>query len=145
MKQNRIKCYETSKIRSYIVDVVSFVGFKHFKVMETAECTLGLALRLNKAIMYSSKKTPENLSCVILYTYIYVTHYNPFSWYLRSPLAYHPLIVKSPLHVSHNIPYYTDFKMINITHMISILNSVFTVVHYATRWTKLDITYICFN
>jgi multisubunit Na+/H+ antiporter MnhF subunit len=28
---------------------------------------------------------------------------------------------------------YKNFKMINITYMISILNSVFTVVFYATR------------
>jgi hypothetical protein len=35
--------------------------------------------------------------------------------------------------------------MINITHMIYILNSVFTVVFYATRCTKLDITCIRFE
>jgi hypothetical protein len=35
--------------------------------------------------------------------------------------------------------------MINLTHMISILISVFTVVVYATRWTKLDIFCICFE
>jgi hypothetical protein len=29
--------------------------------------------------------------------------------------------------------------------MIFILNSVFNVVFYAMRWTKLDITYICFK
>jgi hypothetical protein len=28
---------------------------------------------------------------------------------------------------------YKNFKMINITYMISILNSIFTVVFYATR------------
>jgi hypothetical protein len=29
--------------------------------------------------------------------------------------------------------------------MISILNSIFTVVFYVTRWVKLDLTYICFE
>jgi hypothetical protein len=29
--------------------------------------------------------------------------------------------------------------------MISILNSVFTIVFYPTRWTKLDPTCICFE
>jgi hypothetical protein len=28
--------------------------------------------------------------------------------------------------------------MINLTHMITILNSVFTILSYVTRWTKLD-------
>jgi hypothetical protein len=32
--------------------------------------------------------------------------------------------------------------MINLTHMISIFNSVFTIVFYTTRWTKLDIACI---
>jgi hypothetical protein len=35
--------------------------------------------------------------------------------------------------------------MINLTHIISILNSIFTVVVYVTRWTKLDIDCICFE
>jgi hypothetical protein len=35
--------------------------------------------------------------------------------------------------------------MINITHMIYILNVVFTVVLYVTRWTKQDPTYIYFK
>jgi hypothetical protein len=35
--------------------------------------------------------------------------------------------------------------MINLTHTISILNSVFTVVFYATRWTKLDTDCIYFE
>jgi hypothetical protein len=35
--------------------------------------------------------------------------------------------------------------MINLTHMISILNSIFIHVFYAMRWTKLDIACICFN
>jgi hypothetical protein len=29
--------------------------------------------------------------------------------------------------------------------MISILNSIFIAVFYATRWIKLDISYICFE
>jgi hypothetical protein len=29
--------------------------------------------------------------------------------------------------------------MINLTHMISILNFVFTIVFYTVRWTKLDL------
>jgi hypothetical protein len=39
---------------------------------------------------------------------------------------------------------YKNFKMINITYMISILNSVLTVVFYAMRWTKQDHICICF-
>jgi hypothetical protein len=35
--------------------------------------------------------------------------------------------------------------MINLTHMISILNSIFIIVFYAMRRTKLDLTYICFE
>jgi hypothetical protein len=35
--------------------------------------------------------------------------------------------------------------MINLTHMISILNSVFTVVFYVRKRTKLDTAYICFE
>jgi hypothetical protein len=38
---------------------------------------------------------------------------------------------------------YKNFKMINITYMISILNFVFTGVFYATRWTKQD--HICIS
>jgi hypothetical protein len=40
---------------------------------------------------------------------------------------------------------YKNFKMINITYMISILNSVFTVVFYMMRWTKQDHIYICYE
>jgi hypothetical protein len=36
---------------------------------------------------------------------------------------------------------YKNFKIINITYMIFILNSVFTVVFYATRQIKQD--HIC--
>jgi hypothetical protein len=35
--------------------------------------------------------------------------------------------------------------MINLTYRISILNSIFTVVFYVTRWTKQDHTYIYFE
>jgi hypothetical protein len=35
--------------------------------------------------------------------------------------------------------------MINLIHMICILNFVFTVVFYVTRWKKLDHTYIYFE
>jgi hypothetical protein len=31
---------------------------------------------------------------------------------------------------------YKNFKMVNLIHMIYILNSVFTIVFYAMRWTK---------
>jgi hypothetical protein len=31
---------------------------------------------------------------------------------------------------------YKNFKMINITYMISILNYGFTIMFYMTRWTK---------
>jgi hypothetical protein len=40
---------------------------------------------------------------------------------------------------------YKNFKMINISYMICILNFVFTVVIYATRWTKHDHICICFE
>jgi hypothetical protein len=33
--------------------------------------------------------------------------------------------------------------MINLTHIISILNFIFTVMIYAVKWLKLDLTYIC--
>jgi hypothetical protein len=35
--------------------------------------------------------------------------------------------------------------MINLTHMISILNYVFTIIFYVVRWPKLNTTYICFE
>jgi hypothetical protein len=35
--------------------------------------------------------------------------------------------------------------MINLTHKIFILNSVFTIIFYPMRWTKLDPTCICFE
>jgi hypothetical protein len=35
--------------------------------------------------------------------------------------------------------------MINLTHMMSILNSIFTIAFYVMRWAKLDLTYICFE
>jgi hypothetical protein len=39
------------------------------------------------------------------------------------------------IHISCHITIikYTNFKMINLIHMISILNSVFTIVFYTTR------------
>jgi hypothetical protein len=37
------------------------------------------------------------------------------------------------------------FKMIYLTRMISIQNSIFTAVFYAVRWTKLDLTCIYFQ
>jgi hypothetical protein len=38
-----------------------------------------------------------------------------------------------------------DLKIIYPTHMISILNFVFTIVFYPMRWTKLYHTCICFE
>jgi hypothetical protein len=38
-----------------------------------------------------------------------------------------------------------NFNIIYLTHMIFILNFVFTIVFYATRWIKLDLTCICFQ
>jgi hypothetical protein len=35
--------------------------------------------------------------------------------------------------------------MINLTHIVSILNFVFTIVVYVASWTKLDLTCICFK
>jgi hypothetical protein len=40
---------------------------------------------------------------------------------------------------------YKNFKMINITYMISISNFIFIVVFYATRWAKQDHICICFE
>jgi hypothetical protein len=47
--------------------------------------------------------------------------------------------------MSHQQYEIQNFKMINLIHMISILNSVFTIVLYAMRWTKQDLIYICFK
>jgi hypothetical protein len=38
-----------------------------------------------------------------------------------------------------------NFKIINLTHKIFVLNSVFIVVFYAMRLTKQDSTCICFK
>jgi hypothetical protein len=35
--------------------------------------------------------------------------------------------------------------MINLTYMISILNFIFIIVFYVTRWIKLDLVCICFE
>jgi hypothetical protein len=40
---------------------------------------------------------------------------------------------------------YKNLKIINLIHMISILNSVFTIMLYVMRRTKQDIIYICFE
>jgi hypothetical protein len=40
---------------------------------------------------------------------------------------------------------YKNFKMINLIHMISILNSIFTIVFYATSLTKQDLICIWFE
>jgi hypothetical protein len=40
---------------------------------------------------------------------------------------------------------YKNFKMINITYVVSIFNFVFTVVFYAMIWTKQDHICICFK
>jgi hypothetical protein len=47
--------------------------------------------------------------------------------------------------MQHNLAYYRNFKMINLTHMISILNYVFTVVSYVTRRIKLNTVCIYFK
>jgi hypothetical protein len=46
-------------------------------------------------------------------------------------VVYHSIIAK-----------YKKIKMINLIHMISILNSIF---FYTTRGTKQDLIYICFK
>jgi hypothetical protein len=38
-----------------------------------------------------------------------------------------------------------NFKIMYLTYMISILNFIFNIVFYPTRWIKLDHTYICFK
>jgi hypothetical protein len=40
---------------------------------------------------------------------------------------------------------YKNFKMINLIHMIFILNSIFTIVLYVTRWVKQDLICIYFE
>jgi hypothetical protein len=40
---------------------------------------------------------------------------------------------------------YKNFKMINLIHIVSILNFVFTIVFYTTGWTKQDLICICFK
>jgi hypothetical protein len=40
---------------------------------------------------------------------------------------------------------YKNFEMINTIYMISILNYIFIVVFYTTRWTKQDHICICFK
>jgi hypothetical protein len=40
---------------------------------------------------------------------------------------------------------YENFKMINLIHMISILNSVFAIAFYMTSLTKQDLICICFE
>jgi hypothetical protein len=40
---------------------------------------------------------------------------------------------------------YKNFKMINLIHMISILNYVFTIMLYMMRCIKQDLICICFE
>jgi hypothetical protein len=40
---------------------------------------------------------------------------------------------------------YKNFKMINLIHMISILNYAFTIVFHTMRWTKQYLICICFK
>jgi hypothetical protein len=51
------------------------------------------------------------------------------------------------IHISCHITttMYKNFKMINLIQIIYILNSVSTIVFYATRWTKQDLICICFE
>jgi hypothetical protein len=50
-------------------------------------------------------------------------------------------------HINYHITTmkHKNFKMINLLYMVSILNSVFTIVLYVTRWTKQDLIYIFFE
>jgi hypothetical protein len=49
------------------------------------------------------------------------------------------------IHITYHITIikYKNFKMTNLIYMISILNSIFTIVLYETRWIKQDLIYIC--
>jgi hypothetical protein len=51
------------------------------------------------------------------------------------------------VHISSHITttQYKNFKMINLTHMVSILNSIFTIVFYVSRWMKQDLICIWFE
>jgi hypothetical protein len=83
-------------------------------------------------------------------------------WYCRDtvlhcpPHLHHYFVLRDCCHIIHqlsnhhyimpyNLVWYKNFKMINLIHMISILNFIFIVVFYATRWTKLDHVFICFD
>jgi hypothetical protein len=50
-----------------------------------------------------------------------------------------------PSSISCHIIVHEKIKIIYLTHIVSILNFIFTVVFYPTRLTKLDNTYICFD
>jgi hypothetical protein len=79
--------------------------------------------------------TPSKESFIPIFIW---PHYNSFSWYARC--SHH----QQPHHYIHTILYSKKIKIINLTYMISILNSIFTVVFYAMRWIKLDPTCTCF-
>jgi hypothetical protein len=51
------------------------------------------------------------------------------------------------VHISCHITItkYKNFKIINLIHMISILNSIFTIVFYVMRLTKQDLLCIFFE
>jgi hypothetical protein len=105
-------------------------------------------------MLWASLHDKESIIC-ILFTYIRMTHYKSFSAILLTckvfisstncQMTHHPQLSNYHYIMPYNLTWYIFFKMINLTHMISIFNSVFTVVFYMTRWTKLDTTCICFE
>jgi hypothetical protein len=82
----------------------------------------------------------------IIYTYIRMTHYKSFSAILLACKMFTSSIKYQINTTSCHIIFYSIFfKIINLTHMISISNFIFTVVFYTTTWTKLNTTCICFK
>jgi hypothetical protein len=78
---------------------------------------------------------------VILYNYINEIGSWEFSTHVRYPPQEpnHRTSTQSTYTTSApKLSKYKIFKMINLTHMIFILNSVFTIVFYMRRWRKQD-------
>jgi hypothetical protein len=85
---------------------------------------------------WKHKRWPTKDRLMQLSTHASMTHHQPINTcHISTHLA---LAVTSSCMVK-------NFKIIYLTHMISILNSVFTIVFYPMRWTKLDHTCICFE
>jgi hypothetical protein len=85
--------------------------------------------------------------CLNLITYqLYKWNSLIYSFDMQSIYIINQLAHKLTLHhLSHHIVWYINFKIINLTYILSILNFVFTIMIYVARWIKLDLTCICFK